>query len=67
MPIYSFSILTLCHSHLWILQKWKKYGAAKGLPDGPSPATTSLGEDVFLELRSSGKQEVCVHLCMYVH
>eukprot|EP00048_Salpingoeca_helianthica_P015483 m.227016 g.227016 ORF g.227016 m.227016 type:complete len:236 (-) comp17097_c0_seq1:182-889(-) len=36
---------------------WTKFGEAKGQPAGPSPATTSVGEDVFLELKSSKQLE----------
>lgn len=37
-------------------RKWPKFGAAKGLPSGPSPATTTLAEEVELKLRSKSEQ-----------
>eukprot|EP00053_Salpingoeca_punica_P015631 m.144388 g.144388 ORF g.144388 m.144388 type:complete len:285 (+) comp16767_c0_seq1:34-888(+) len=36
-------------------RKLPKFGLAKGLPPGPNPATTSIGDDVYLVLRN--KQE----------
>lgn len=36
-------------------RKWSKFGAAKNSPPGPDPATTSVGEDVYLVLKSKAE------------
>ncbi|EGF80129.1 hypothetical protein BATDEDRAFT_88546 [Batrachochytrium dendrobatidis JAM81] len=36
-------------------KKWKKFGESAGLPAGPDPGSTSLGEKVFLKLSMTSK------------
>eukprot|EP01137_Pigoraptor_chileana_P006859 Opistho-2@51699 len=37
-------------------KKWKKFGASEGLKAGPDPASTSIGEEVFLTLTTKSKE-----------